>query len=266
MVSPQRTRDRHRQQSVPYENTGTKGIAVVVDKESANPGVSGVEAIALDADHGSICKPTTRNDNYKRIVEPIRQAILQCPAFKVTHLAALDVGERFEHLAQLIPVDRMRAVKKVVQPIEIRLGRQTPTDYESSVSGKGAFNVADWQAAAAAVSRYDLDRIILSIWHEYRGGLSGSDPAQAVRHEVELLNATGLENRKELSLPPLYYAARALKTQKEKGHVRISDRAVTDVKAALSLVETLAGKFGMDDDRSTRNVLGGPIGANLTSR
>ena len=133
-----------------YENTGTKGIAVVVDKESANPGVSGAEAIALDADHGSLCKPTTRNENYKRIAQPIRQAILQCPVFKETHLAVLDVGERFERLAQLIPADRMRATKKVVQPIEIRLGRNTLTDYESSVSGKGAFVVADWQAVAAA--------------------------------------------------------------------------------------------------------------------
>ncbi|HXK28697.1 MAG TPA: hypothetical protein VJ646_10625 [Candidatus Binatia bacterium] len=244
-----------------YENTGTQGIAVVVDKESANPGVSGVEAIALDADHSSICKPTSRNEDYKRIAQPVRQAISQCPVFKETHLAALDVGERFERLAELISADRMRAVKKVVQPIESRLGRTTPMEYESSVSGDGAFDVADWQAVAAAISPYDLDRIILSVWHEYRGGSVASDPTQGVRHEVELLRQTGLENRKELSLPPLYYAARALKTQKERGHVQMSDRAVTDVKAALATVETLAGRFGMDTDRSTRNALHALIGA-----
>jgi len=244
-----------------YENTGTQGIAVVVDKESANPGVSGVEAIALDADHSSICKPTSRNEDYKRIAQPVRPAISQCPVFKETHLAALDVGERFERLAELISADRMRAVKKVVQPIESRLGRTTPMEYESSVSGDGAFDVADWQAVAAAISPYDLDRIILSVWHEYRGGSVASDPTQGVRHEVELLRQTGLENRKELSLPPLYYAARALKTQKERGHVQMSDRAVTDVKAALATVETLAGRFGMDTDRSTRNALHALIGA-----
>jgi hypothetical protein len=237
------------------ENAGTKGIAVVVDKESANPGVSGVEVIALDADHGSICKPTSRNEDYKRLAHLIRQAISQCPVFQETHLAALDVGERFKGLAELIPADRMRAVKRVIQPIEKRLGRNTPIDYESSVNGDGPFNVADWQAAAAAISPYDLDRIILSVWHEYRGGSVPSDPTQGVRHEVELLRQTGLENRGELSLPPLYYAVRALKTQKESGHVEMSDRAVTDLKAALAIVEMLAVRFGMDDDQSTRNAL-----------
>jgi hypothetical protein len=240
-----------------YENTGTKGIAVVVDKESANPGVSGVEAIALDADHASICKPRDRNENYKRIADPIRRAVKQCPVFKETHLAALDVGERFERLAELMPADRMRATKRVVQPVEVRLGRSKLVEYALSVSGKGAFVVADWQAAAAATSNYDLDRILLNVWHEYQGGISAADPIQAVRHEVELLRATGLENRKELSLPPPYYAARALKKQKERGHVRISDRAITDVEAALTLVETLASKFGMDGGEETRKVLRG---------
>jgi triacylglycerol esterase/lipase EstA (alpha/beta hydrolase family) len=238
-----------------YENAGPLCIGVVVDKGSANPGVSGCEAIALDGNHFSICKPESRNEHYKRIKQPIRQAISKCPAFKETHLAALDVGERFEKLAELIPADRMRAVKKVVQPIEKRLGRDTPIEYDSSVGGDGAFSVPDWQAAAAAISPYDLDRIILSVWREYRGGCVASDPTQCVRHEVELLRQTGLENRKELSLPPLYYAARALRTQRERGHVQMSERAVADVRAALAMVEELAGKFGMDEDRSTRNAL-----------
>lgn len=116
-----------------YENTGVKGIAVVVDKDSGNLGVSGVEAIALDADHSSICKPKTQNEHYRRLAEPIKRAIGDCPVFKETHLAVLDVGERFERLAQLIPADRMIATKKVVHPIEVRLGRSTPVDYESSV-------------------------------------------------------------------------------------------------------------------------------------
>lgn len=207
-----------------YENTPEKGIAIVVEKDSANPEVSGVEAIALDADHGSICRPKARNEHYQRIAEPIQQTIKQCPIFRETHLAVLDIGERFERLAQLVPADRMSATKKVVQPIEVRLGRSTPVDYESSFSCRGTFVVADWQHAIAAISRYDLDRIILNVWNEYRGGIPASDPTQAVRHEAELLKATGLDNRKELSLPPLYYAARALKTQKERGNVRRGSR------------------------------------------
>jgi hypothetical protein len=187
-----------------YENAREKSIAIVVDKDSANPGVSGVEAIPLDANHSSICKPETRNEHYQRLFSPIQHAIRSCPIFRETHLAVLDVGERFERLAQLASADRMTATKKVVQPIEVRLGRSSPVDYESSVSGKGDFVVEEWQAREAATSPYDLDRIILNVWHEYRGGIPPSDLAGAVRREGERLRATGLDNRQELTLIPLY--------------------------------------------------------------
>jgi pimeloyl-ACP methyl ester carboxylesterase len=238
-----------------YENTRRKGVAIVVDKESANPGVSGVEAIPLDADHSSICKPDTRNEHYQRLCSPVRDAIKACPIFRETHLAVLDVGERFERLAQLHLADRLRATKKVVQPIEIRLGRSEPVDYESSRSGKGDFVVEDWQVCAAAASLYDLDRIILNVWHQYKGGIPASDPSVSVRHEEQKLRATGLENRQELTLIPLYYAARALRFQTEARGVQLVRNAVTDVQKALCLVETLATKFGMDDDLSTRHEL-----------
>ena len=234
-----------------YENTRVKGIAVVVDKESGNPGVSEVEAIPLDADHGSICKPKARNEHYQRMFSPIRDAITKSPIFKETHLSVLDVGERFERLAQLEPADRMTATKKVVHPIEARLGRSKPVDYQSSVSGGGNFVVQDWQEREAATSRYDLDRIILNVWHQYKG-IPASDPAGAVRREAELLRATGLNNKRELTLIPLYYAARALSNQKG---LQLGDDGVTQVKSALNLVDKLATSFGMDDDHSTRNAL-----------
>ena len=113
----------------------------------------------------------------------------------------------------------------------------------------------DWQATCAASSSYDLDRIILNVWREYRGGFSATDPTQSVRHEVELLRTTGLDNKKELSLMPLYYAARALNKQKELGNVQLGKAHVTDVEAAQDIVETLVKKFEMDGDRSTRKVI-----------
>jgi hypothetical protein len=147
----------------------------------------------------------------------------------------------------------------VVQPIEVRLGRNPIVDpvlYESSVGGKGAFVVAGWQEAIAATSRYDLDRIILNVWHEYRGGTPAADPAGAVRLEAERLR-TGLTNNEKLTLIPLYYAARALLTQKGKGNVQLGATDKAHVQTALSIGETLASKFGMDEDRSTRNALDG---------
>lgn len=230
-----------------YENTRVKGVAIVVDKDSANPGVSGVDAIPLDADHSSICKPQDRTkQHYQRLLSPIQDAIQACPVFKETHLAVLDVGQRFERLAELTIADRMTATKKVVHPIEVRLGRSSEVEYASSASDKGDFVVEDWQMQRAATSPYDLDRIILNVWHQYRGGIAPSDRAAGVRLEVDRLRETGLDNRQELTLIPLYYAARALKVQNEKHGIQLGDSAVTDVQSALALVDTLAKRFNMD--------------------
>ena len=165
-------------------------------------------------------------------------------------------GSVFKRLADIeIPADRMRATKMAVHPIEKRLGRKDPAAYESCLSVKEVFQVEDWQKTAIDNSEfsYDLDRIILNVWYEYHGGPYPSNPTLPLRHEVELLKATGLQNRKELSLPPLYYAARALKAQKERGG--FANFSHTDIKAALTLVKELAEKFGVDDDESTRTIL-----------
>ncbi|WIW45402.1 ABC-three component system protein [Bradyrhizobium sp. 62B] len=45
-----------------YEKYKTHNVALVVDKRSADPGVGGAPAIAVDADHLTICKPTSRHD------------------------------------------------------------------------------------------------------------------------------------------------------------------------------------------------------------
>jgi hypothetical protein len=48
--------------AVYYEKYKTHKAAIIVDKRSADPGVAGAPAIAVDADHLAICKPTSRND------------------------------------------------------------------------------------------------------------------------------------------------------------------------------------------------------------
>lgn len=45
-----------------YEKHKTHKAAIIVDKRSADPGVAGAPAIAVDADHLGICKPADRND------------------------------------------------------------------------------------------------------------------------------------------------------------------------------------------------------------
>lgn len=236
-----------------YENTRERGVAIVVDKESANPGVSGTEAIALDASHGSICKPENRNDNYRRIADPVGQVIREYPVFRETHLSVLDAGERFTGLAELLPAERLRAVKKVVHPIEVLLGRDPgDVEYKSSIGGTTSFEPALWQQQMAQASRYDLDRIILNVWREHRGGIPASGFARSVCQEAERLK-TGPQEKEKVTLIPLYYAARALRRQRR--NVQLANDDKTDLQQALDTVKRLANNLGVDEDKKTQNVL-----------
>jgi hypothetical protein len=227
------------------ENAAVKGAAVVVDKVSANPGVG--EVIPVDADHFTICKPGGRNAVYKLFAAAVRDTVKRCPVFRETHLAVFDVGRRFEALTELHPEERTIATKKVIQPIECRLGRTKPVEYDTSFAGSGAFNVAKWQETSAPSSPYDLDRIILYVWYQYQG-IPFAERILFLKQERERL-----VDPKNLSLIPLYYAARMLLTQKGKADLNQDEKA--EVKSILDFVQKLADKSEMDADRRTRDKL-----------
>ena len=226
------------------ENAASKGIAVVVNKESANPQVG--EVIPLDADHLTICKPSERNAIYQQLEAPIRDVVKKCPIFRETHLAVLDVGKRFTHLNELHPEERMIATKKVIHPIEFRLGRTKPVDYKRSAAGASEFQVENWQEERASLSEYDLDRIILYVWYEYRG-LPLEQRTLFLRQERERLKGPSV------SLIPLYYSARMLDKHRKAANLIQSEK--DDVKSILDYVEDLAIKFPVDTNRQTRDQL-----------
>ena len=61
------------------EERMTLGLKVV-DKESADPGISGVTPIPMDSDHIDICKPNDQEDPlYKQVVRFIKKALRQQP-------------------------------------------------------------------------------------------------------------------------------------------------------------------------------------------
>jgi len=63
-----------------YETFKTKAV-LVVSKESANPGVSGVNPIPIDADHATICKPVNREAPiYISVLRKLRKFADNCPA------------------------------------------------------------------------------------------------------------------------------------------------------------------------------------------
>jgi NB-ARC domain len=59
-----------------FENQPTKGLGIVVDRGTADPGLEGVIPIGLDADHQGMCKPLSRDDPiYKRTLNFVRSTL-----------------------------------------------------------------------------------------------------------------------------------------------------------------------------------------------
>jgi pimeloyl-ACP methyl ester carboxylesterase len=116
---------------------------MVVEKASANPGVSGCDVVPLEGDHGTVCKPTSRTDpNYTVVLNAVKAVVdHRCPAFAQTHQAIFDAGETFVRLTELKnTADRLVKTKVVVHPIEKVLGRDAASvEYETSFGTRGGF-------------------------------------------------------------------------------------------------------------------------------
>ena len=63
-----------------FENFRTKNAALVVSRESADPGVGETPPVGIDADHISICKPAGREDLvFELIARHLREALKRVP-------------------------------------------------------------------------------------------------------------------------------------------------------------------------------------------
>jgi hypothetical protein len=237
-----------------FETLPTYGV-VVVDRVTANPGIGKV--VGLDSNHRQICKPSSRDDDlYKHIKGPIIDAVRSAPIMTETNLAVLDSGIRFIRLSELDRDERLFRVKKVIHPLEARLGRLGLDDTESEVTrALREVRISESQELAAATSEYDLDRIILYVLQQYGLATPHRELSYHVGLETERLKPNRYSKR-DVTLIPLYYAVKSLDERSKKA----PDRQLTDtdkykVKAALELVEELAERFGEDGDLTTRNRL-----------
>jgi hypothetical protein len=62
-----------------YEKYKTNGLTIVTDQYSADPGVQGTRAIAVEADHISICKPENRHAFiYRSIHTHLKRVLAKC--------------------------------------------------------------------------------------------------------------------------------------------------------------------------------------------
>lgn len=98
-----------------YEKHRTKGIATVVSRESADPGIAGTQPIPVDKDHINICKPSDKDDliylGVKRHIQRLLEELSsKLPSGKRVFMGAdytsRSEGDRRDLLQKLIDADR----------------------------------------------------------------------------------------------------------------------------------------------------------------
>lgn len=95
-----------------YEKWKTKHLALsalIVDKHSADPGISGTRAVALDADHKSICKPANKESVIHRSLRYHIETILKSESLSGA-VSIFDVDDHSERSTS----DRRDLLEKLI--------------------------------------------------------------------------------------------------------------------------------------------------------
>ena len=96
-----------------YETFGTKRAGLLVDEESADPGVLGLRPIAVDSDHVNICKPNNRASFvYSSVSRHIKTVLMRSPLAPV----AADSADAFllDDYASVAEFDRRDLQEKLI--------------------------------------------------------------------------------------------------------------------------------------------------------
>ena len=96
-----------------YETFGFKGAGLVVDEDSADPGVQGLRPIAVDSDHVNICKPSDRTSFiYSSVSRHIKNVLMQ----SLSDLPATGNTETFspDDYASVAEFDRRDLQEKLI--------------------------------------------------------------------------------------------------------------------------------------------------------
>jgi hypothetical protein len=106
-----------------YEKYKTKDVALVVSRESADPGAGKTRPVAIDADHESICKPAGRDALiYSSLCRHLKGVLKTCPpvvldaseadSFSADDYSTASVGDRRDLLQKLIDAGREHEYQK----------------------------------------------------------------------------------------------------------------------------------------------------------
>lgn len=106
--------DKHSMRSIAYyEKHKTKNLSIVVSPESADPGVGKFRPVAIDADHISICKPSSKDDVvYGGLCRHIKAILKTCP-LRASDSSPPDSFEA-EDYGKASPIDRRDLLQKLI--------------------------------------------------------------------------------------------------------------------------------------------------------
>lgn len=148
--------------AVYYEKHATSRVAVVVSRESADPGVAGPEPVALDKDHINICKPQNRDDIvFLGIKRRLQRIVNEAHATDAGRLSTeLDSYEKRN------PSDRRDLLEKLIdadREVEYRYANDAQNRFARKYAKTGLFTTAqeDHDALLSEIEQ----RFITHIYH-----------------------------------------------------------------------------------------------------
>lgn len=177
-----------------FEKFKTKNTVLVVSEESADPGVSGLRPVAIDADHITICKPDDRNALiYVSLVRHLKDVLKACP----THTAVGDVFAADDY-ARKSDADRRDLLQKLIDA-----GREY--EYQKANDLQNKFAQRYYKVGLFTEAKSEIDDILASVeqrftTHVYNGkicrGASDDEIAAALQtHVIDALVGTGASGK-----------------------------------------------------------------------
>lgn len=173
--------------AVYYEKHKTKGAALVVSRESADPGVAQVTPVAVDKDHISICKPVDRDDivylGVNRHIRKLLKEIVETSPGANGAFSVDDYSSKFEG-------DRRDLLQKLIDA-----GREHEYEYANNAQNEFARRFAKTGLFTAAREDHDIllsdveSRFITHVYHPIicKGGSDEEIRAALQQHVVDSL-------------------------------------------------------------------------------
>lgn len=199
-----------------YEKHSTKGLAVVVTRESADPGVAGCEPVAMDRDHINICKPLDKDDLvYLGVKRHIENVVLS----KKKQLAKAGVSNITDDYTIKFSGDRRDLLQKLVDA-----NREHEYNYANNAQNKFARQFTKTGLFTNARENHDIllteieSRFITHVYHPL---ICKEADDEKVREALQLHVIDALANRKigEASYPSTV-VINALYYLTEQCHIR----------------------------------------------